>query len=136
MMRPYAVIDNTPPTISGITPTNATLINNSRPTISVTFSDVGSGINASSVGILVNGVNVRAAANVTASGLTYTPTTALPDGLTIISIQVRDMAGNFKNMSWAFNIQATDNTIYIIIAIMAVIAAILIGGLYFIRRKK
>jgi parallel beta-helix repeat protein len=87
-------IDTAAPEVTGVAPANGAAMNNSRPAISASFSDATSGINAASARLLINGTDVTALATVTASGISYTPSAALPDGAATVVIRVSDNAGN------------------------------------------
>jgi len=87
-------IDTVAPVVTGMAPANGAAMNNSRPAISASFSDATSGVNVASVRLLINGTDVAAMATVTGSGVSYTPSAALPDGAATVEIRVSDNAGN------------------------------------------
>jgi len=87
-------VDTAAPAVTGVAPANGAVINNSRPAISASFSDATSGVNVASVRLLINETDVTAMATVTASGISYTPSAALPDGAATVAISVSDNAGN------------------------------------------
>jgi len=106
----FGLVETTPPTISSQTPSSGSIIANSRPTISASYSDV-SGINQPSVVIKVDSVTVTSIASVNASGFSYTSSSTLPDGLHTVYLSVADNAGNIATSTWMFTIDTTPPTI-------------------------
>lgn len=89
-------VDTVPPTVSISAPADGTYTNHNQPTLTLTYSDIGSGVDSTSVAV-TNGaaaVPVSCQANADGSGATCTPTSALPDGIYTLSVTVRDYAGN------------------------------------------
>jgi immune inhibitor A len=106
----FGSVETSPPTISSQTPSSGSIIANSRPTISASYSDV-SGINQSSVVIKVDSVTVTSIASVNASGFSYNSSSSLPDGLHTVYLSVADNAGNIATSTWMFTIDTTPPTI-------------------------
>jgi hypothetical protein len=96
-------IDTTAPQITSMSPASGAFTNNSRPAISASFSDAMSGINATSVQLLINGTDATPLATVTSSGITYMPATALPDGIAAVTLTVSDNAGNTATATWTID---------------------------------
>ncbi|MEN3052333.1 MAG: Ig-like domain-containing protein [Candidatus Methanosuratincola petrocarbonis] len=90
-------VDATPPSIIVISPSNNTSTNNARLPFSFSFHDSNSGINSSSVSLLVDGADVTSYANVSSSALSYVPPLPLADGDHVIVLAVSDCAGNAKS---------------------------------------
>jgi len=67
MLFGTVLLDATAPLITDVEPAPGTFTNNNRPTVSAKFSDAGSGVDASSAKLLVNGVDKTAEAQVTLS---------------------------------------------------------------------
>jgi hypothetical protein len=86
--------DTTPPMVAITAPADGSLLATATPTITASYSDGGSGVDPASVRLAVDGVDRTAQATVTASGLTFTPATALAEGAHTIQITVEDRAGN------------------------------------------
>jgi parallel beta-helix repeat protein len=93
--------DTTPPTITDLMPIGQSLTDDNTPTIAADYTD-SSGIDIGSVRLEVNGIDVTSSATVTASGVNYAPSSALPDGLVNVSLEVNDTAGNQATASWSF----------------------------------
>ncbi len=104
-------VDTTPPQVTGMSPASGALTNNSRPAISVAFSDATSGIAAASARILINGTDVTPLVTVTSSGVTYVPATALPDGIAAVTVTVSDNAGNEVTATWSFTVDTTPHDV-------------------------
>lgn len=104
--------DTTPPAISNLRPAGLSVIGNARPLIGADYSD-SSGISTSSVVLKVDTVNVTSSATVTASGITYTPPTALPAGVHSIYLEVADnyVIHNKANATWRFTVDTTPPSI-------------------------
>jgi hypothetical protein len=96
-------ISNTPPQIVEIAPGNGQSVNNNRPSIYATFrTPVDVGIDASSVAIDVNGLDVSASSTRTDQFVTYSPNVPLGDGAVSVTVRVSDRAGNTATRSWSF----------------------------------
>jgi methionine-rich copper-binding protein CopC len=90
-------------TISAQAPKDTTLPADAIPSISASFVDTGStGINPSGIQLLVDGVDVTANAQITATGISYTPSTALAEGNHTITLTVANNAGVANTSSWNF----------------------------------
>jgi parallel beta-helix repeat protein len=99
-------VDTTPPTITNLKPPDASIIGDSTPTISADYSDQ-SGINVSSVVLEVDGIDVTVSAIVTASGVSYVPSTELSDGIHTVYLEVKDNVDNLATLSWSFTVDST-----------------------------
>jgi fibronectin type 3 domain-containing protein len=97
-----ANIDKTAPTINIISPQNDAVLNLSKPEIAIEFSGGFSGIDTVTVNLFLDGFDVTSDALITASGLTYTPNTALQDGAHSILVSISDNANNTGNVSTTF----------------------------------
>jgi chitobiase/beta-hexosaminidase-like protein/glucodextranase-like protein/Big-like domain-containing protein/LVIVD repeat-containing protein len=96
--------DSTPPIIFASSPGDGALLNIPRPVISASYRDEanGSGINPATARLIVDGVDVTAAALITASGISYTPTTDLSFGDHTANITIADRAANPATLFWHF----------------------------------
>ncbi len=112
-----ALVDEAPPTIEEelivegvtVTPTVGAIIYHTTPLIVATYSDATSEIDTTSVTMTVNSVAVTPSL-VTASQVSYTPSTDLPVGSTVeVTVNVSDNAGNSATASWSFSIAGKFN---------------------------
>ena len=99
-------IDDAPPVITNLTPLDNSLLANAAPLISGKYSDSISGINTSSLVILVDSNNV-AAQNITDSGFDYAPIASLNDGPHTLFVSVEDNAGNQAQATISFTTDTT-----------------------------
>jgi hypothetical protein len=100
-------VTTTPPQIVDIAPPGGQVVNNNKPSIYATYrSPTDVGINASSVQIEVNGLNVTASSTRTDQFITYSPGTALPDGPVSVTVTIYDNAGNKQSRSWTFTVRS------------------------------
>jgi len=88
------LVDTVPPVISISAPLAASFTNNNHPSISVTYSDTGSGIDVTTLQVLIDGVDHTTEFTATATGATGSPAAALLDGSHTISASIKDLAGN------------------------------------------
>jgi hypothetical protein len=100
----WAFVTRTAPEILNPQPSDAILNATSTVVISAQYRDVGSGIDTSSVRVSIDGVDFTEQAQINANGVTLAPTAALPQGLHIVSLEVRDLAGNITASQWRFTI--------------------------------
>ena len=96
--------DITEPVITNMNPTGT--ITDTTPTISASYSDPESGINTSSVILILDGTDVTAAATVTLSGVTYTPTTALSYATHTVNLTVSNNVSLTATETWTFTVEA------------------------------
>ena len=86
-------LDTTPPVLF-LSPPNAGTVTTATPVVVATYSDAGRGVDAASVRIYLDGVNVTTQAVVTTSSATFTVSTALSQATHTVIAQVSDLAGN------------------------------------------
>ncbi len=101
--------DLLPPLISGLVPGDGSSVTQRKPVITASYSDEttgDSGINITSVKLLLDSVDVTASATVTAEGITYTPGTDLALGTHSLSLTVGDHAPgkNKATKTWSFSV--------------------------------
>ncbi len=97
-------IDNTAPNINITAPFDGQLTGDTTPNITVSFSDVDSGIDTNSFSAQINGVDSSALFNVTGTGASYQTTTDLPVGDNVITAGISDNVGNAANATSNFRI--------------------------------
>lgn len=105
-------VDTTIPTIHVTQPAPNALLNTHTPPVSVAYTDV-TGVDLTTLHVLVNGVDATSLFNVTSAGATAQLTTAfsLPDGENTISAQIANLAGTVGTATSTFLVDTTPPTI-------------------------
>lgn len=99
--------DERPPQITDVTPAQGERVGEWRRTqIFARLSDEGSGVDAGSVRLRVDGRDVTERARISAGEVQYRE--ALGDGRHTAEVTVRDRAGNLARRSWSFDIRERD----------------------------
>lgn len=94
------VRENTAPTITDVLPASGAYITTSTPTITFKVRDSesgASGINESTIALKINGTAVSGLVTTAVTGgydVSYTPSTAIPEGSVTLTIDVSDNDGN------------------------------------------
>ena len=105
-------IDVSAPEVQNLTPLSDSSVAQARPGISATFNDgSGSGIDANSLKLVVNGKDVTADANVTGTFVSYRPGGPLPAGDTSVNLTVGDAARNSVTKTWRFTVREASQVI-------------------------
>jgi hypothetical protein len=95
--------DEQAPRISEVTPSNGSRVGErGRTHISARFVDADSGVNAQSVRVLIDGLDVTRDAEVQDDGIRYNE--RLGRGRHTAEIRVHDRAGNAARTTWSFNV--------------------------------
>ena len=97
--------DTTPPIIAITSPLNSETINTTTPQITIEFSDDVCGIDPNSFAAQINNVESSALFTVSEVDATYQVTTALPEGVNIITASINDLNGNSANTSATFTVE-------------------------------
>lgn len=138
-LRPN-IADNIPPEVTLTTPTSgATITQTARPLISVKITDIGTGVDSTTITMTLDDSTMEPTFNPTTGELSYTPPSDLSEGYHEVSIAVKDTSDNEKSMTFGFNIQTVQPPspgIATEIVAVAVIASLLIGAIiaYFVMR--
>jgi parallel beta-helix repeat protein len=98
--------DITPPTIWNLQPPDGSITTDSTPLIRANYDDP-SGINVSSVVILVDGMDVTSISTVAIGNVIYIPASILSDGIHTVYIEVEDNYGNRASVTWTFIVDTT-----------------------------
>jgi parallel beta-helix repeat protein len=102
-------VDTTPPIITNLQPPDSSTTNDSTPMIIADYSD-SSGINLGSVLLEIDGIDLTLTAMITTSGVTFTPDTALSEGIHTVYLEVRDNVGNLATVTWNFTVDTLTPT--------------------------
>lgn len=94
--------DSTPPVISNVEPADGSLLNTSFPRISAQYSDEfrGTGIDATTARLILDGINITSSSSVSDTGISYTPSAPLAEGEHEGTITVSDRAHNQASLTW------------------------------------
>ena len=103
------ILDTTAPNLSDLTPSGT--ISDNTPLLSAKVTDTGSGVNASSVVMTLNGTTLPATYNATTEIVSYQVTTTLTDGTYTLEVSATDNAGNSANANSTFTVDATAPTL-------------------------
>ncbi len=100
-------IDSEPPSLTGMAPADKSETTNQAPDIYVEISDgAGSGIDSTSLKLMVGGKDVTDQAKLTPRFIIYSPKTSFTPGLVPVTVSLRDKAGNETTSAWAFTVKA------------------------------
>jgi hypothetical protein len=98
---------NDPPTVTGITPSNQSIIYDTTPTIEAIYGD-SDGIDTESVKLIID--DEIANPIVESYLFEYTPTTSMSYGEHNIRLEVSDTLGNTRIEEWSFTIVESEST--------------------------
>lgn len=97
-------IDTMAPKVMSMRPATEGLVD-SKPLIAARIDDSpGSGVDASSVKIMLDGQDITNQANVNSGGFSFRPTADLSAGAHKIDLSVADKAGNVSTSNWTFDV--------------------------------
>ncbi len=105
------VLDTTPPTVNITSPNQPVINNNPIPTVAVSYSDAGAGVDTTTLKIAIDSTAL-AGCMVGVASATCTPP-ALADGSHAVSAEIKDRAGNRGTASFNFNLDTTSPTVAI-----------------------
>ena len=97
----YSSGDTSAPSVFNLQPADGGYTTTSKPLISAAYSDVGSGIDTTTVNLVVDGKNVTAKAVVTTTGVAY-KSKKLKQGSHSVQLTVADKWGNSTTVNWTF----------------------------------
>lgn len=99
-------VDSLAPVVSGQGPrdtSSATVTS----TITAQFQDAGSGVDTTSVQLVVDNIDVTAAATRTSTTVGYAPAGGFTAGTHQVVLRLRDIAGNAAESAWSFSVDAS-----------------------------
>jgi PGF-pre-PGF domain-containing protein len=100
------VLDTTSPSITSPFPSSSTT--ETKPEISASYSDAGSGIDTSTVIIYVDGVDQTYNATISIDEVSYIPSTSLGTGTHTVNVSVSDDLSHIGYLEWTFTISIGD----------------------------
>lgn len=98
------MLDTRPPVIVGVRPDPNAAITERQPQIQARYEDDGSGVDAASVQLIVDGADVTDQATIDLTQTLYTPPVPLAMGGHSVMARVADRAGNTVTNNWVFNV--------------------------------
>ncbi len=100
-------VDNDPPDITNLQPTNQTTIADNQPLIAANYTDA-SGVSVPSVVLEVDSVNVTSFATLTDSWAEYTPSAPLSEGVHNVYLEATDISSNQNTgvKTWWFTVDS------------------------------
>ncbi|MFH1868598.1 MAG: carboxypeptidase regulatory-like domain-containing protein, partial [Candidatus Omnitrophota bacterium] len=89
-------VDNVLPVIDIVEPGDGSIISDDTPFVNITYSDAHSGVDITTLEILMDGIDCAGDFNISSGAATYQlpPASALADGSHSIQASISDMAGN------------------------------------------
>ncbi len=96
--------DTTPPSLAITAPVDGTIVNTSTPTITLTYDDPRSGIEATTLEVRLDGGVITSSCQVTASGATC-QAIALAEGSHGLTATIADLAGNLATAEASFSVE-------------------------------
>ncbi|MFZ5786051.1 MAG: Ig-like domain-containing protein, partial [Acidobacteriota bacterium] len=106
--------DAVPPEIEIVAPAGGASLRDPLPEITVTYSDIGSGVDPATLALTANGDDLEVTCTTTEAGATCTPSNPLPDGSVALTATVHDRAGNASEPATvAFTVDTVAPTITI-----------------------
>lgn len=109
-------VDTVPPIVSISTPADGIYTNHNQPTLTLAYSDIGSGVDPTSVAVSNGGTTVAVSCQASSdgSGAACAPSSPLPDGVYSLSVTVKDYAGNVSEAATvSFTVDTVPPTITI-----------------------
>ncbi|MEN9559379.1 MAG: hypothetical protein RLZZ502_590, partial [Pseudomonadota bacterium] len=99
---PNSLSDIAKPKITALNPNNNALVSGNKPTIKANFQGGESEVDLTKVLLTLDGVSISAQSIITATGISFTPSSAIDDGPHNVSLTVVDKANNSVTSNWAF----------------------------------
>ena len=98
----FESFDETPPTITNLTPADGSFVPTAHTEISASFIDDESGVSPSTVVLTVDGIDRTTDATITSNQVLLSPSPVLGDGPHTVDLMLGDFAGNSTSTSWSF----------------------------------
>jgi uncharacterized repeat protein (TIGR01451 family) len=94
-------VDTAPPSVA-VQPPDGSTVTTPAPALTAEYSDVGRGIDAASVRLELDGLDVTSSATVTASSASFVPSAALSQATHTFVARASDLAGNASSATAVF----------------------------------
>ncbi len=96
--------DNSPPLLAITEPADGGTLPTRTPTMSLSYSDATTGVNLSTLRVLLDGADITSAFTAAPTGATATLTTPLASGPHTLQVSIADRAGNMTSASSLFTV--------------------------------
>jgi hypothetical protein len=103
-VRFYGEVLDSPPEFYAFIPTPGSIINDNQPIMGASFMDNGTGMNVSTVRMLVDGFDITNLATITSSSITWATPFLLTEGLHWVNVSASDNFGNYNSTEWSFTV--------------------------------
>jgi large repetitive protein len=104
----FQVVDASPPAISAQVPADGASGSDRRPSVGFTLTDVGTGVDASTLHVVLDGVDVTGAGTLAGGDFSYVPAADLALGGHQVRVTVSDRSGNaMPAAQWSFSVVDT-----------------------------
>jgi hypothetical protein len=102
----FDVVDATAPVLSDVRPDDGSSGSDRTPALSVAIGDAGTGVEASSISVTLDGSDVSARGSFSGGRFTYVPSDPLGYGAHTVTAQASDRSGNRSAvLSWSFQVR-------------------------------
>lgn len=91
--------DRISPEIAFLSPEINSYLNSNKPTLEMSYSDIGSGVDTDSLSLYLDGTAIETTCDTQQAAASCTPVNPFPDGLGTVSATVSDFAGNDSEKS-------------------------------------
>ncbi len=110
--------DQTPPTVTPLSPLDGEVVSTAAPAIRMGFADGGSGVDSATARLVLDDIDRTADCSVSGTGIAFvppinedgTPAETLAEGSHVVTVTVRDFAGNQGQATVQFTVD-TPNTL-------------------------
>lgn len=106
--------DSSPPVIKPVRPRLGGFVASSRPSVSASFSDEGSGVDPTSARLVVDGADVTSGAVVSAEGIAWGAPMPLAEGPHLVEVAVADLVGNPAEVTWSFTVDTNPPSVAVV----------------------
>jgi len=101
----FDVVDDAPPVLSGALPADGASFELRRPAVSFQLSDSGSGVDPTTLHVLLDGSDVAPFGSLAAGSFSYQPQSDLGYGRHLVRVAVSDRSGNaIAPVQWSFDV--------------------------------
>ncbi len=109
----FVKLDVAAPVVTIVAPPAGGFVTSALPAIEATYTDDLSGVDLTTVRLLLDGADVTAGAQVGPGGVRFTPTTPLAEGQHAVEARAADVAGNLGTATATFTVDTAGPTVAI-----------------------